>query len=103
MSSNKLQKHLKCGILKYVVTAAVMLVTTFILEFVRYSDNILFSFQTLEEFNQVKKDMEESFAKYSIPLKYLITSVYLHFVVATTWERDIKDTIRPLKDGGKMV
>ena len=65
---------LECGILKYVVTAAVMLVTKFILEFVRYSDNILFSFQTLEEFNQVKRDMEESFAKYSLPSKYLITS-----------------------------
>ena len=35
----------------YVVTAAMMLVTKFILEFCRYSDNILFSFQMLEEFN----------------------------------------------------
>ena len=48
---------LECAILKHVVTAASMLVTKYILEFVRYSDNILYSFQTQEEFHQVRKDM----------------------------------------------
>ena len=57
------------------VASALMLVSKYILEYVRYSDNILYSFQTLEEYEKVKKDLEESFSKYSLPLKYLITSV----------------------------
>ena len=56
-------------ILKFVVTAAVLVVTKFILEFIHYTDNILFSFQSVEEFNQVKEDMKQSFDRYSLPLK----------------------------------
>ena len=57
------------------VAATLMLVTKYILGFVRYSDNILYSFQTLEEFHEVRKDMEESLTQYNLPLKYIITSV----------------------------
>ena len=60
---------LEVAILKYVVAAALMLVTKYILEYVRYSDNILYSFQTLEEFHQVRRDMEESFTQYNLPPK----------------------------------
>ena len=66
---------LEVAFLKYVVASALMLVSKYILEYVRYSDNILYSFQTLEEYEEVKKDMEESFSKYNLPLKYLITSL----------------------------
>ena len=65
---------LEVAILKYVVASALMLVSKYILEYVRYSDNILYSFQTLEEYEEVRKDMEESFSKYNLPLKYFITS-----------------------------
>ena len=65
---------LECGILKFVVTAAVLLVTKFCLEFIRYSDNIMYSFKSIDEFQEVKKDMEQAFHAYSMDLKYLITS-----------------------------
>ena len=65
---------LECGILKFVVSAAVLLVTKFCLELIRYSDNILYSFKSVEEFQEVKNDMERSFQEYLMPLKYLITS-----------------------------
>ena len=65
---------LECGILKFVVAAALLLVTKFCLEFVRYSDNIMYSFKTIQEFREVKKDMEQAFQEYSMALKYLITS-----------------------------
>ena len=60
--------------MKFVVAAAILLVTKFCLEFIRYSDNILYSFKSVEEFHEVKADMEKSFEEYSMPLKYLITS-----------------------------
>ena len=66
---------MEVAILKYVVASALMSVSKYILEYIRYSDNILYSFQTLEEYEQVKKDLEESFSKFSLPLTYLITSV----------------------------
>ena len=66
---------LEVAILNYVVAVALMLVTKYVLEYVRYLYNILYSFQTLEEFHQVRRDMEESFTQYNLPLKYLITSV----------------------------
>ena len=65
---------MECGILKFVVATAVLLVTKFCLEFVCYSDNILYSFKSIKEFQEVKEDMERSFQEYSMELKYLITS-----------------------------
>ena len=38
---------------------------------------MLYSFKTVEEFHEVKADMEKSFEEYSMPLKYLITSAKL--------------------------
>ena len=65
---------LEVAILKYIVAYAVLSVSKYILEYIRYSDNILYSFETQEEYRKVKKDLEESFAKFSLPLKYLISS-----------------------------
>ena len=65
---------IRVRILKFVVAAALLLVTKFCLEFVRYSDNIMYSFKTVEEFQEVKKDMEKAFQEYSMELKYLVTS-----------------------------
>ena len=50
---------LEVAILKYVVAAALVLVTKYILEYVRYSDNILYSFQTLEEYQEVRKEWKK--------------------------------------------
>jgi hypothetical protein len=44
-------------------------VTKYILKSVRYSDNILYSFQTLKEYEEVKKDLETSLSSYSMQLK----------------------------------
>ena len=60
---------LECGILKFVVAAALLLVTKFCLEFVRYSDYIMYSFKTVQEFQEVKKDIENAFQEYSIDSK----------------------------------
>ena len=49
---------LEVGILKFMVLAAMLLVTRFILECIRYRDNILYSLQTKEEYLEVKKDLE---------------------------------------------
>merc|ERR1712215_190401 len=65
---------LECGILKFVVAAALLLVTNFCLEFVRYSDVIMYSFKTVQEFQEVKKDMENAFQEYSMEFKYLVSS-----------------------------
>ena len=34
----------------------------------------MYSFQSVDEFQEVKKDMEQAFHAYSMDLKYLITS-----------------------------
>ena len=62
------------GILKFVVATAVMLVTKYILEAIRYSDNLMYSFKTLKEYNEVKADLQESFNRYSMSLKNCITA-----------------------------
>ena len=64
-------KGLEIAILKFVVAAAVYLVTKYILEAVRYSDNILYSFQTVKEYEDV--DLQNSLSSYSMQLKYCIT------------------------------
>ena len=60
--------------MKFVVAVAVLIVTKFLLEAIRYSDNLMFSFQTVKEFQEVKKDLVKSFDTYSMGLKYCITS-----------------------------
>ena len=65
---------MEVGILKFLVLAAILLVTRFILECIRYSDNLLYSFKTKKEYLEVKQDLEKSFEKYSMKLKYCITS-----------------------------
>ena len=56
------------------VATALLLGTKFCLEFMRYSDNIMYSFKTIEEFQEVKEDMERAFQEYSMEIKYLVTS-----------------------------
>ena len=56
------------------MAAAVYLVTKYILEAVRYSDNILYSFQTVKEYEDVKEDLQNSLSSYGMQLKYCITS-----------------------------
>ena len=65
---------MEVSILKFVVVVAVLIITKFILEEIRYSDNLMFSFETIEEFEAVKKDLTKSFETYSMNLKYCITS-----------------------------
>ena len=61
---------LEVAVLKFVCTAAVLLVTKFILEFVRYSDYLMYSFKSKSEYMDVKEDLETSFNRYTMPLKY---------------------------------
>ena len=56
------------------VSTAVLLVTRYILESIWYSDNILYSFKSKKEYLEVKEDLERSFDRYSMGLKYCITS-----------------------------
>ena len=56
------------------VAIAVLLVTKFLLEAIRYSDNSMYSFRTIEEYQEVKSDLIKSFDAYSMNLKYCITS-----------------------------
>ena len=65
---------LEVAILKYIVASVLLSVSKYILEYIRYSDNILYSFEPQEEYEEVKKDLKESFARYSLPLKYLIST-----------------------------
>ena len=65
---------LEVATLKYIVANAVLSVSKYILEYIRYSDNILYSFETQEEYEEVKKDLEESFSRFNFPLKYLIST-----------------------------
>ena len=46
--------RLEVAILKYIVAYAVLSVSKYILEYIRYSDNILYSFETQEEYRKVK-------------------------------------------------
>ena len=64
---------LEVPIIKFVAGVALLAVSKFLLEFCRYADNILFSFPTLKEYLEVKKDIEKAFTTYSMPLKYTIT------------------------------
>ena len=65
---------LEIAILKFVVPAAKHKVTKYILESIRYSENIMYSFKTVKEFNMVKEDLIASLDKYSMSLKYCISS-----------------------------
>ena len=65
---------LEVGILKFVCTAAILMVSKFIIEFIRYSDNLMYSFKTKKEYLEVKKDLETSFSLFSMPLKNCITN-----------------------------
>ena len=51
---------LETGILKFVLPAAVHPFTKFILESIRYSDNIMYSFKSWKEFEEVRKDLIQS-------------------------------------------
>ena len=65
---------LETAILKFVVPAAKHEVTKYILESIRYSDNIMYSFKLVEEFNMVQEDLVQSLDKYLMSLKYCISS-----------------------------
>jgi hypothetical protein len=62
---------LEVVILKFVVATAVLLVTRYILEAIRYNDNILYSFKSKKEFMEVKEDLKRSFDHYSMGLNIL--------------------------------
>ena len=65
---------MEVAVLKFVVAVAALLITKFLLEAIRYSDNLMFSFKTVNEYSEVKKDLIKSFDTYSMGLKYCITS-----------------------------
>ena len=52
-------------------------ISKYILEHTRYADNIMHSRETLEEYAEINEDLETSFSKYSMDLKYVIT--YLEY------------------------
>ena len=65
---------LEIVILNFVVPIAKHEVTKYILESIRYSDNIMYSFKTVEEFKAVKEDLIATLDKYFMSLKYCISS-----------------------------
>merc|ERR1711888_479097 len=65
---------MEVAVLKYVAAIAVLMVTKFLLEAIKYSDNLMYSFRTIEEYQEVKNDLIKSFDAYSMNLKYCITS-----------------------------
>ena len=65
---------LEVEILKFIVAGVLLSISKYILEYIRYSDNILYSFETPQEYEEVKKDLKETFERYSLPLKYLIST-----------------------------
>ena len=65
---------LEVAILRYVATHCKLDVDKFLVEHVRYADNLVFSFRTLEEYLASKADLNDAFKTYSMPLKYIITS-----------------------------
>ena len=66
---------LEIGIIKFVAAFAVLAISKFILEHTRYADNIMHSTETIQEYEAIKEDLEASFSKYSMDLKYTITSL----------------------------
>ena len=66
---------LEIAIVKFVAENARLNMTKFILEFSRYADNITHSVEHMEEFVALKKDLTDSFKKYNMPLKYVITDI----------------------------
>ena len=66
---------LELGIIKFIAKAAKLYVTRHILEVVRYSDNICHSFKTNSEMHDVKENLYQAFSKYSMDLKYCISSI----------------------------
>ena len=65
---------LEVAIVKFVCGVAVLAVTKWILEFSRYADNLLHSVETPQQYEELKEDLLQSFSRYSMPLKYCITS-----------------------------
>ena len=65
---------LEVAILKFIVAGVLLSVSKYILEYIRYSDNILYSFETPQEYEEVKQDLKKTFERYSLPLKYLIST-----------------------------
>ena len=65
---------LEVAILKYVAASCKLEVDRFLTEFVRYADNIVYSFATLDEFLASKQDLDNAFSTFSLPLKYIISS-----------------------------
>ena len=65
---------LEVAILKYVASHCKLDVDRFLTEFVRYADNLVFSFATLDEFLASKEDLNNAFSMFSMPLKYIISS-----------------------------
>ena len=64
---------LEVSILKYVAAHCKLDVDRFLTEFVRYADNLVYSFATLDEFLASKEDLDNAFSTFSMPLKYLIS------------------------------
>ena len=65
---------LETACLKYIVPACKLSVTRYIVEAIRFADNVVFSFSTISEFWKVKADLEEAFSKYNLNLKYCISN-----------------------------
>ena len=63
------------AIVKFVCSFAALAVTKWILEYSRYADNILHSTETVEEYQELKDDLVNSFQTFSMPLKYCVISV----------------------------
>ena len=65
---------LEVAIVKFVCGVAVLAVTKWILEFFRYADNLLHSVETPQQYEELKEDLLQSISRYSMPLKYCISS-----------------------------
>ena len=64
---------LKISSIKFVAAVCILAVSRFLIENIRYADNLNFSFKTMKEYHEVKKELIGNFGLYSLPLKYVVT------------------------------
>ena len=60
--------------IKFIAVACLLISTKHLVENVRYADNLNHSYENIESYKEAKEDLKNAFEKYSMPLKYLITS-----------------------------
>jgi hypothetical protein len=65
---------LEISCIKFFAAVCILAVSRFLIENIRYADNLNLSFKTLKEYQEVKKELICNFSLYSLPLKYVVTA-----------------------------